>query len=313
MKQSVLSAVLAVLSFNFVNAQSSCPVVDASSFHFVTNQNNPNQKKISFNFYNPTNGNKSIVAIVKVNNNIVINDIIDASGYKNQVRTYTSSFFTAQDLANVTVEVTPHSSGNGGGSACSGTLRSIGGAPLPVTFGSFTATRNHSTVSLKWETMVESNNTGFSIERYDNATDSWGSVAFVPSLSSNGNSSIKLTYQYTDNNDSHNITEYRIKQTDFDGKSTYTEVRAVQGADQIAKTTVFPNPSSNGKVTVVYPDATVRNIVLFDMTGRAVKEWKSFSSNTLQIDNLPSGMYNLRSAGLQSTDASTERIIIGNH
>jgi membrane-bound inhibitor of C-type lysozyme len=311
MKKSVLCIVLAFSSI-LASAQASCPVIEQSTFHFV-DQADPTKKEISFTYYNPTNGNKSIVVVVKVKNAVVINDVVDASGHKNQDRTYTSAAFTVQNLADVDVEITPHSSGNGDGTACSATLRSIGGAPLPVTFGSFTATRNHSAVLLKWETMMESNNTGFNVERYNASTDTWESIAFVASLSSNGNSNIKLTYQYSDNNDSHTITQYRIKQTDFDGKSSYSEIRAVQGQDQVAKTVVFPNPSSNGKVTVVYPDATVRNIVLFDMTGRAVKEWRDFSNNTLQIDNLTPGMYNLRSAGSQNNDAATERIVIGNN
>lgn len=310
MKKSVLCVVLAFGSI-LANAQASCPVVEQSTFHFV-DQANPTSKKISFTYYNPTNGNKSIVVVIKVKNVVVINDIIDASGNKNQDRTYTSAAFTFQNLSDVSVEITPHSSGNGGGSACSATLRSIGGASLPVTFGSFSATRNHSAVVLKWETLTESNNTGFNVERYNNATGTWESLAFVASLSSNGNSSIKLTYQYTDNNDSRSITQYRIKQTDFDGRSSYSEIRAVQGQDQTAKTVVFPNPSSNGTVTVVYPDASARTIMLFDMTGRAVKEWKNYSANSLQIDNLTPGMYNLRSAGAQNNNAFTEKIIIGN-
>jgi hypothetical protein len=310
MKKSVLLVILAFCSI-LANAQASCPVVDQSTFHFV--DQNATTKKISFTYYNPTNGNKSIVVVVKVKNIDVVNDVIDASGHKNQERTYTSPAFTAQTLTDITVEITPHSSGNGGGSACSATLRSVGGAPLPVTFGLFTASRSHSTVSLKWETMVEANNTGFNIERYNAGTDSWESIAFVPSLSSNGNSNVKLTYQYTDNNDSRTITEYRIRQTDFDGKSSYSEIRAVQGQDQAAKTIVFPNPSSNGKVTVVYPDASVRNIVLFDMTGRAIQQWKNYSNNSLQIDNLTPGMYQLRTAGMQYNDATTEKIVIGNN
>ncbi|HVT84870.1 MAG TPA: T9SS type A sorting domain-containing protein [Chitinophagaceae bacterium] len=310
MKKSVLCVVLA-FGYILANAQASCPVVEQSTFHFV-DQANPTSKKISFTYYNPTNGNKSIVVVIKVKNVVVINDIIDASGNKNQDRTYTSAAFTFQNLSDVSVEITPHSSGNGGGSACSATLRSIGGASLPVTFGSFSASRNHSAVVLKWETLTESNNTGFNVERYNNATGTWESLAFVASLSSNGNSSIKLTYQYTDNNDSRSITQYRIKQTDFDGRSSYSEIRAVQGQDQTAKTVVFPNPSSNGTVTVVYPDASARTIMLFDMTGRAVKEWKNYSANSLQIDNLTPGMYNLRSAGAQNNNAFTEKIIIGN-
>lgn len=312
MKKSVLTVIFTAIFISSINAQSSCPVVENSSFRFISNNYNPNSKKITFNYYNPTNGHKSIVAVVKVNNSVVINDVIDASGHKNQERSYTSSSFTAQDLSTVTVEITPYTSSNGSGSSCYA-LRSVGGAPLPVTFGSFTATRNNSTVSLKWETMVESNNRGFSVERYNNDNDTWEEVSFVPSLSSDGNSSTKLTYQYNDNNNSKDLTQYRIKQTDIDGKSTYTKICAVEGDNQTAKTIVFPNPSSNGIVNVVYPDVTTRNIVLFDMTGRVIKQWNSFSNTTLQIDNLTPGIYNLRTTTQQDNVGSVERIVVASH
>lgn len=310
MKKTVLTIILASFCFVISNAQSSCPVIDQSTFHFV-DQRNPTKKRISFSYYNTTNGKKSIVVVVKVKNEEVINDVINISGDKKKEKRYTSDDFTAPNLADVVVEITPHSSQNAGGSACSGTFRSIGGAPLPVSFGSFTATRSHSLVSLKWETLTESNNTGFNIERFNISSNTWESIAFVSSLAVSGNSNMKLSYQYNDNNGSGNITQYRIKQTDFDGKFSYSPVRAVQGQNQLARTVVFPNPSSNGKVTVLYPDATARNIVLFDMTGRIIKEWKNYSNNTLQVDRLNPGMYNLRSSGSQNIDATTERIVIG--
>jgi outer membrane lipoprotein-sorting protein len=72
---------------------------------------------------------------------------------------------------------------------------------------------------------------------------------------------------------------------------------------------IFPNPSSNGNVTVSYPDASVRNIALFDMTGRSVKEWKNYSNTSLQIDNLTPGMYTLRTIG-SGNEANTEKIIV---
>src|SRR6185369_6925492 len=51
--------------------------------------------------------------------------------------------------------------------------------PLPVGFKSFTATRNHTNVLLKWETSFEQNSNGFAIER--NIRGTWEQVAFIPS------------------------------------------------------------------------------------------------------------------------------------
>ncbi|MBK5286128.1 MAG: hypothetical protein JJE25_12070, partial [Bacteroidia bacterium] len=59
---------------------------------------------------------------------------------------------------------------------------------LPVSLKSFTATRNHSNVLLKWETATEQNNSGFYIER-NSSNGTWEQVAFVPSGAAGGNSS----------------------------------------------------------------------------------------------------------------------------
>src|SRR5204863_532857 len=126
---------------------------------------------------------------------------------------------------------------------------SNGCIPLPVEFASFTATRNHSSVLLNWETVTEHNSAGFAVER--NINGNWQQVAYILSQSAAGNSNSALTYQYNDLNTVKGIAQYRIKQVDLDNHSKYSTVRAVRGEGQIGKTIVFPNPSSDGKINMV--------------------------------------------------------------
>jgi hypothetical protein len=183
---------------------------------------------------------------------------------------------------------------------------------LPVTFGAFTATKSNSSVVLKWETLTEINNSGFAIERNTNG-NTWEQIGFVHSATTDGNSTNDLNYQFTDVNTSKGISQYRIKQIDINGNFKYSEIRAVRTDDQPVKTTVFPNPSTDGKVTVLYSDASHRDITLFDMTGRAVKQWRAYSNNTLQIENLVPGMYNLRSINIENGSQSSEKIMVSSH
>jgi hypothetical protein len=182
--------------------------------------------------------------------------------------------------------------------------------PLPVTFNSFVAQRNNvSSVKLIWQTSSEVNNSGFNVER--NLGGNWEQVAFVPSQASGGNSSSLLTYTYTDQNSTKGISQYRIRQVDINGKSTYSEIRAVRGIDQPGKTIVYPNPSFDGKVNVVFEDATgIRDISLVDMNGRVVKQWNGVSNNNLQIDNLVPGFYSLRVIVRETGAQSVEKIVI---
>lgn len=183
---------------------------------------------------------------------------------------------------------------------------------LPVTFKSFTAVRKHSGVILKWETASEQNNDGFAIER--NTNGSWQQLAFVPTQAPGGNSGNTLSYQYDDLNTIQGMTQYRIRQVDLDGNYKYSEIRSVRGEEQTAKTIVYPNPSNNGKVNVVFEETKgVRDVSLIDISGKVVKQWNGISNNNIQIDNLSPGMYNLRVVIRESGEQSVNKFIVNRH
>jgi hypothetical protein len=180
---------------------------------------------------------------------------------------------------------------------------------LPVSFKSFTATRNQTNVLLKWETATELNSNGFAIER--NIRGTWEQVAFVSSLATGGNSSEALAYLYVDLNNVKGITQYRIRQVDFDNKSKYSDIRAVRGEGQAGNTIVFPNPSFDGRVSIVFDDASlIRNASLSDMSGRILKQWKGITNNNIQIDNLTPGMYSLKIVVPETGEQSVQKIIV---
>ena len=108
------------------------------------------------------------------------------------------------------------------------------------------------------------------------------------------------------------MTEYRLRQVDINGKFKFSEVRSVRGLEQkTGKTIVYPNPSEDGRVHVVFDDSkNMRNISLMDMSGRMIKQWKDFSNNNLTIENLNPGMYSLRTVVLATGEQSVEKIII---
>lgn len=306
----ILLLVIAFALFNTTDLfAQGCPTIINSSFRLNTDPVNPCHRTVSFDFINPTNGNKGINVTIKVDGIEVMNICLDASGHKDEVRNFITPQFTACSVSNIDVAITPKSNASCSGASCAATIRSIGGAPLPVIFSSFTATKNsNSTVLLKWETVTEINNRGFTIER--NNSGNWEQVGFTASQSADGNSSSVLQYQFTDINNNKNITQYRIRQTDFDGKNKYTEIRTVRGEQTAAKTIVFPNPSNDGKLTVLFADASPRNISLLDMTGRTLKQWNAYQQNSLQVTSLTSGMFTIRYQDLQTGTVYTEKLLI---
>jgi len=180
---------------------------------------------------------------------------------------------------------------------------------LPVDFASFRATRvNSNSVSLRWQTASESNNTGFAIYRAEGSD--WIYVTFVPTLAMGGNSSSLLTYTYTDLNNYKGISQYRIKQVDIDGKAKYSDIRVVRG-EASDKILVYPNPTMDGRVTIVFEDKDgLRDLSLTDNSGRTVRQWNGISGNSMQIDNLQPGMYTIRIIMRETGLQKVEKIVV---
>ena len=183
-------------------------------------------------------------------------------------------------------------------------------APLPIGLKSFSAVRNHSNVNVAWVTSYEQNAKGFEIQRQIGGGN-WQTLVFVPTKAVDGYSKTELSYNYTDVNTARAISNYRIAMIDLDGKTKYSEIRSVRGEGQIGKLIVYPNPSVDGKVKVVFDDAAgMRDISLMDATGRIIKQWKDISNNNLQIDNLTPGFYSLRVVVRESGEQSIEKIVV---
>jgi len=189
---------------------------------------------------------------------------------------------------------------------------SLACSPLPVNLTSFNAVRtSSSTVKLEWETAMEEKNKGFAVQRMI-GTGNWQIIGFIDSKAANGNSSSPLNYEFTDLNSSKGVTQYRLKQIDIDYKATFSQIRAVRGEGQVkGKTIVYPNPSSNGQVNIVFEDKNaVRDIVVLDMSGRAVKQFRAVSNNNIQIENLNAGMYTVRIVNIETGDQDVQKFVV---
>jgi len=94
---------------------------------------------------------------------------------------------------------------------------------LPITLVSFTAEKSKSNVLLKWTTASEINNDYFMPER------SKDGKAFeeVGRVQGAGNSTTMLSYSLTDASPFDGVSYYRLKQVDFDGTSSYSDIVAV--------------------------------------------------------------------------------------
>lgn len=94
-----------------------------------------------------------------------------------------------------------------------------GGVPVELT--SFIASVVEGSVALKWTTATETNNQGFEILRSAQNDDNWQKIAYVPGF---GTTTEPKSYSYTDQSVTSGKYYYRLKQIDFDGSFTYSNV-----------------------------------------------------------------------------------------
>jgi hypothetical protein len=122
--------------------------------------------------------------------------------------------------------------------------------PLPIDLVSFEANANGDQVDLKWITASEINNDFFTIERSVDAKE-WEEVLFV---SGAGNSNQTINYFDSDYEPLTDISYYRLKQTDFNGQSSYSNIVPVKFIkDYVAggNINLFPNPVRGGEIVNV--------------------------------------------------------------
>ncbi len=120
-------------------------------------------------------------------------------------------------------------------------------SPLPIELLSFTAQLKNNVVELKWSTASETNNDFFTIER---ATDV---EHFETILTLDGKGTTKELNHYSlkDSSPLYGRSYYRLKQTDFDGKFTYSEVKTIDyDGPEFATLTAFPSPLNDPTLNI---------------------------------------------------------------
>jgi len=123
-------------------------------------------------------------------------------------------------------------------------LAEISNAPLPIELAYFRAEpAKANTVNLYWQTSSEINNDYFTIEKSKDA-ENWIELLRIDGA---GNSTRALNYSATDDDPYLGISYYRLKQTDYNGEYSHSEIRPVEILSNLdlGNLLVFPNPFSD--------------------------------------------------------------------
>ncbi|HLP20570.1 MAG TPA: T9SS type A sorting domain-containing protein, partial [Chitinophagales bacterium] len=176
------------------------------------------------------------------------------------------------------------------------------GSPLPVTLVSFEATAKPvlQQVQTKWVTSMEINNDYFTVERSSDGVN----FAEVGQVEGAGNSTTNINYVFNDTKPLTGVSYYRLKQTDFDGHFTYSNVVAVAMGEQTA-VRMYPNPAEDDLFVAVANPGTEIAISIHDVSGRTLfaQSFEGNRSTTEQVLKLQ--VKQLLSAGIYMVNVAS--------
>lgn len=161
---------------------------------------------------------------------------------------------------------------------------------LPIELISFQAKQENDAVGLAWITATEVNNDYFTIERSLDGIH----FDFVANVKGAGNSNQVQNYSYFDRFNNLNGVYYRIKQTDYDGKFSYSDVvyvaKSVQKSELVS---VYPNPSETNQITLNATTPESYNLTVLTLSGQVI-QIQELTSSEIYLPELTKGMYILQ-------------------
>jgi uncharacterized repeat protein (TIGR01451 family) len=172
-------------------------------------------------------------------------------------------------------------------------------APLPVEWLDVTARRVNNTHIIEWRVARESNVSHYELERRFGSEKAFYTIP--GKVLAKGNTNEVTGYNLSDLDvDKSGIYVYRVKQYDFDGKSSYSKLVKVShnGENSIE---LYPNPAKNEtNVQIVVTQDAVVSVEMFDAASKLVKVIQvsdvqiagDMIYNT-NLQDVPAGVYNV--------------------
>ena len=182
-------------------------------------------------------------------------------------------------------------------------IRNVEG-DLPVDLLYFNATEVQGGVNLEWASLKEWAFSHYVVERSVDGRN----FEEVAEVQGEGESENINKYNLIDSRAVEGLNYYRLKALDTDGKFEYKglEVVNVKAGSSIR---VYPNPTTDGKITVQYGGGEAKRFSLLNGSGIEVYAGVlQLGQTKVELGHLPKGIYSLRLEGVAK--ASGARIVI---
>jgi hypothetical protein len=167
---------------------------------------------------------------------------------------------------------------------------------LPIELLSLQATLLNEVVAISWITASEINNDYFDIERSRNGIN----FEKIGTKKGAGNSNATINYSLNDAAPFNGINYYRLRQIDYDGKYTYSNIVDVNVPSYAFPVSIFPSPTS-GDFTLSLTSETnsIVDIQVFNHIGQLIysESEEIHSGNFLKsisLNERQDGLYYMR-------------------
>lgn len=161
---------------------------------------------------------------------------------------------------------------------------------LPVTWLSFDVHKKGEASALRWTIAREINNAGYEVERSVDGRH----FEIIGTVAPLQGGDATVVYGYMDEKPWYGINQYRIKQVDFDGRVSYSPVRALNFNQEGISIEIWPNPATD-QLNIRFTEETEPGEVrLVNASGLDVVK-QTFAENdhqaTIDVDDLFPGIY----------------------
>lgn len=185
-------------------------------------------------------------------------------------------------------------------------------------------------VTLKWNSLTETNLSGYQVQRRLKNEGDFSERTFVNSSAAGGNSTSQLSYQHIDDNSYTDTSFYRLKMVTLNGNFTYSNVVAVPGKTKgggggngngnnstldgeittttrkqisqintVKKIMVGPNPNDGNFWFSVNGIEKETIATLYTIDGKKVNQFKIVNLQQHHVSGLRCGIYILKVSGFE--------------
>lgn len=156
---------------------------------------------------------------------------------------------------------------------------------LPVELASFSGKREGDFIMLEWSTLSETENEGFFLESSKDGK-TWEPIGFLKGV---GNTTVPTAYKTLDRKPNEGYNYYRLKQVDFNGNYTYSDVISINYRDEGILDYRFDVLSA---LLNIESDVSFSEISLYNVSGNRLKVWRDIDKiSSLSVGSIESGTY----------------------